>query len=134
VGDLSSEDQQLWKTARGESCPGFVEGNFKGTDKKGYFVLLVPNKRQAKTEVFYYKLVYIEPDGHGAYAAHEIQMDGPIPNSPVIWWTPPGELEDIETGKKAKSDSGFLILEYLESSSQAFYWDGKQFASILYTM
>lgn len=133
VSDLFDADQKLWKEARGEACPGFTEGMFKSTSKKSYFCLVVPKAQPAKSNSFVVKLLFVEANERGGVVASEIQSDGPIPNSPVIWRMPPGELEDIESGKKVKSQHDFLILEYMESSSQAFYWDGVQFVSIAYT-
>jgi hypothetical protein len=114
LSDLNSDDQELWKNAYQNACPGIVQGAFTGR-KGAYAVLLVPVKPDnAET-----RAVLLQPKDDGGLTQKKIFAERRAGNLPVIRRADPGIYEDVLKQTKINAPNDVILIEHLESKITA---------------
>lgn len=118
--DLGDDDRQLWLNKHGGACPGVAKGNFDGSARPQFALLLKADESRTLL-----KLVNAVMDRAKSYRFTPLAED--IRFTYVIYGLPPGQyfaVEDRATPIKVRHDA--IALERLEVGMSIFYYlDGK---------
>jgi hypothetical protein len=125
---MDTDDQKLWLAARGNACPGMVDGNFETADKTSYALLLVPKSNAAAG----YKIIVL---GKGAsddsYTWKLVDhAEAPTDLGLVISKVPPGKYSDWEGNKSIHLKLDGLQVEWMEKGALVYYWSTGQYRRI----
>ena len=124
-GDLSTDDLKIWKRLFPNHCPGVVKAAFEKSGTPQYAVLL-NSKAEKKTVLLVaketklgnFRLIKIDEFTRG--------------NSPVIHAGKPGTYFNISDRSKAiKVPRPTIVLEVLEASAVAYFYNGTRFQSVV---
>jgi hypothetical protein len=126
LSDLTEDDRQIWEKARGKVCPGVARGDFDGSRKPQYAVLLLYRKTPTTL-----RLVHAVQAGNRPYRL--LTMDeGESSRPPVVHRQPPGKYYRAGDTKTAIDVRGDVIyLETIEAGATAFYFANGKLRKVL---
>ena len=121
LADLTSDDRQIWEKSHGPKCPSVIKGNFDGSGRNQYAVLLT--RRNRNPEI---RLAHIAQLADGSNRI-TILFEGESARLPVILKRPPGLYYAAgDKGNPIRITTDVIYLETIEAGVTAFYFaDGK---------
>lgn len=123
ISDLGADDQELWKKAHSNQCPGIAAGHFERMGQTAYALLLVPDTKPTSG----YKLVVLTESGNG-YAVRVLDhAESETYSGLVISSAAPGKYSDFENMKSVQLRLDGIYLEWIEKGAQLFYWSGDRY-------
>ena len=125
LADLEGDDQRLWLTSNPRSCPGIAVGNFEGSGKPEYAILLIP---ASGTEVEYKVVVFAAVNGSSQYRTTVLDYGSSTPNSGlVLSRVPSGRQTGFDETKSVSLKLDGINVEWLEKSSVLYYYSNGRF-------
>jgi hypothetical protein len=124
---LSEEDREAWKEKRAAECPAVAIGDFDGSGRAQFAVLLV-SKTVAKVKGETYstrktKLLHVIPSRPGIYS-FRVLNEGVTTLIPVVYRSTPGQYEyhkdDTDVTEVISVGTDVIVVEVMESSSTAY--------------
>jgi len=134
LGDLSNDDRSLWKSAHKDSVPGYCTGNFvsKAKGQLEYACLLVPKEPLKQSAYIILLLTHQERHyGDTPLLVQVLESDFNAPSIPVIWTSKIRTIVECETKHRFQASGDVLVVENLEASSAAFFWNDNRWVSVL---
>ena len=121
--DLLADDLRIWNGSFPKSCPGVIRADFDGSGVQQYAVLL--NSRAEEKSL----LLVAKEMKKGSFVLSKLLEMSRV-NSPVIHIGKPGRYFDVsDRSKPINIRRPTIVLEVLESSAQAFFYDGTKIQS-----
>lgn len=122
---LRLDDQKIWKECCSSECPGVIRGHFTGRQIE-YTVSLV----RGSSETLEQQIVFFKAR-QGGYTTLVIDAPSHVDVIGVLRKVPPGEYRDPDTGRSVRVSVDGIGLSEIEGGAVLYYWDGKQFQSIV---
>ncbi len=123
--DLSPHVRERWEAEKPSQCPGIAKGQFEGTQKLLYAVLLVPIDRNA---VGYILLVSTGKNSESSNAMKIDDSKDAKPSNLFIRGVRIGRFIDTASKKKfhVEAQQGILFVDAGESEYEAdiYFWSG----------
>ena len=120
LADLEGDGQKLWLSLNPHSCPGIAVGNFEGSGKNEYALLLIP---ASGTEVEYKVVVFAAPKGSSRYTTTLLDHGTNTPDSGmVISRVPPGKQTGFDETNSVRLKLDGINLQWLEKASVLYYY------------
>ena len=114
LADLDDDDQRLWTAKYQNICPGVTSGNFDGS-KRVQFALLLVNSSKKRI-----LLLYAVSDEDGQYRINKILEDR-VDRLSVVYRAPQGIYQAVEDDSSVRTDHDVIVLETIEAGSIVFY-------------
>lgn len=125
-GDLTADDKALWMESRPTECPGAVKVVLSKGGEPSWAVALVSGPVAKLQE----QLVVFLPTSDGGYRLKVMAPPAHYPFPAVIWKAPPGEYQDLKTGRKLRSDAESFAFEGMEAWAVQHFLVGDDFQSL----
>ena len=126
--DLGADDQELWKKAHKDECPGIFTRHLESADRLAYVVLLVPKSDPTGG----YKVVVLEQEQpNGAFSFNILDhSESQTYSGLVISSAPPVKYSDFDGMKSVEVKLNGIYVEWLEKGTQLYYWSGGRYHKI----
>jgi len=122
---LTGTDPRTWVEAYPGECPGIASGHFID-DNVGYAISLIRPVRGS----FRQQVVCFLPKGD-AYDRTVLIKPARVPIVLIINRMPPGEFRSSDRTRTVTSKYDAVAVSQIEAWTLVFYWNGKEFRSIL---
>ena len=121
IVDLTPDDQTAWKKRYPEMCPGVTTGDFDGSKRAQFAVLLNTKNKPGSSQ-----LVFVAKGSGGDYAFNRISL-WPLYWSSAVHRLPPGQYSDFyERDKKFKVKADVIALGTTSDKATGyFFFDGE---------
>jgi len=113
LGDLSNDDQRIWKTSYPNACVGIVLGRFSTSSDQIALLLRPADGLSRETKVI------LVGRTAGAGMPREIFSEGKTGNLPVLRRSKPGTYKNVQSGQRLRSHRDVLLVEHLEATVTA---------------
>ncbi len=113
--NLRADDQNLWRQLKHGDCPGVASGNFDGTGRKQFaLVLLSPGGSKVR-------LIHAVREPTRRFATTTL-YDGESAATPVVFAGKPGKYSDAENGDQHVLQQPPIVFSVLEAGATAYYF------------
>lgn len=117
ASDLTSDDRQIWQKAKGNVCPGAAQGDFDGSGKVQYAVVLIDRKGRPSVQLIH----AVQGEG-GAFRVSTLYT-GETSRPPVVHKEAPGKYSSAGHSKKAvEIKNDVIYFETIESGATVFFF------------
>lgn len=125
IESLSSDDASIWRSNWGSDCPGISSGNFDGTGRTQYAVLMTSKSgRSGGSSDGHVRQMRLVHAAAGSGFTYRLLDRGPAAIVPVVRSLPPGTYYYFKPGSDSRSPiktaNDLVLLEVIEASSFAY--------------
>jgi hypothetical protein len=124
--DLSADDQKIWMKAHAKECPGISVGHFENEYSVAYAFLLVAKSEPAGGYKF---VVFTKTTNGDTYSSKLLnQVDTNIDSTGLtISKVLPGKHSNYQKTKTINATLDTILLQWLDSAADLFYWSGGKY-------
>ncbi|HEY0758703.1 MAG TPA: hypothetical protein VGD59_05535 [Acidisarcina sp.] len=122
---LNPEEQAIWKTEHSRECPGFVFGHFTRASLEVAVTLVEGSHGK------WHQQVLLFPEASPSVHPISILAQMDVASISVVLKMPPGHYPNSEGGKGITIRRDSVAVTALEKGSIQYYWNGKEFKSII---
>lgn len=121
ITDLTQEDRIVWQKTHPNVCPGVASGDFDGSKREQFMVLLNTRSKPASSQ-----LIFVGAKSGGGYAFERVSL-WPLYWSSAIHRLPPGQYSDsYEREKKFNLKTDVIALGVSgDKASGYFFYNGE---------
>ena len=125
MADLEQDDQRVWLAEKLGSCPGIAAGHFEQPNQLAYAMLLVP---KLNSRAGYKVVVAVKSKNSNNYILKVIEhADGANDSGLVISKEAPGKYSGFDEAKSVRLKLDGLNVEWIEKSSQLYYYSNGRY-------
>lgn len=125
LGDLMADDQDTWTSAQGNVCPGFAAGNFDGSGKKSYAIVI-----SRKRDKYYSEALVVTTQGGDSFPLTVLSKQGQSVRLSVVSTVRPGTYESFTKERNLLVRYDGILYETLEAGAETYYWSGGKFLKV----